>query len=74
MIGDQDAPIENNKKITEKVNDILSLPELEMAQTAYPELKIKAEPAYILFDQAGVIYQSNNLKELTTYLEQNNPN
>lgn len=74
VIGDQDAPIENNKKITEKVNDILSLPELEMAQTAYPELKIKAEPAYILFDQAGVIYQSNNLKELTTYLEQNNPN
>jgi hypothetical protein len=74
VIGDQDTPIENNKKITEKVNDILSLPELAMAQTAYPELNIKTEPAYILFDQVGVIHQSKDLKELTTYLEQNNPN
>lgn len=73
VIGDQDTPIENNKKIAEKVNDILSLPELEMAQTAYPELNIKTEPAYILFDQAGVIHQSKSLKELTTYLEHHNP-
>jgi hypothetical protein len=70
VIGDQDTPLEDNKKITEKVNDILSLPELEMAQTAYPELNIKTEPAYILFDQAAVVFQGKNLKELTTYLEQ----
>jgi hypothetical protein len=73
VIGDQDTPIEDNKKITEKVNDILSLPELEMVQNAYPELNIKTEPSYILFDQAGVIHQSKDLDELTTYLEQNNP-
>ncbi|MFB3168106.1 hypothetical protein P5G62_013395 [Neobacillus sp. 179-C4.2 HS] len=70
VIGDQDTPIENNKEITEKVNDILSLPELVMAQTAYPELNIKTEPAYILFDQAAVVFQGKNLKELTIYLEQ----
>jgi hypothetical protein len=70
VIGDQDTPIENNKKITDRVDDILSLPELEMAQTAYPELNIKTEPAYILFDQVGVLHQSKDLKELTTYLEQ----
>jgi hypothetical protein len=55
----------------EKVNNILSLPELEMSQEAYPELNIKTEPAYILFDQAGVVYQGKNLKALTTYLEKN---
>jgi hypothetical protein len=71
VIGDQETPIENNKKITDKVHDILSLPELEMAQTAYPELNIKTEPAYILFDQVGVIHQSKDINELTTYLEQN---
>lgn len=47
-----------------------SLPELELAQTAYPELNITTEPAYILFDQAGVVFQGKNHKELTTYLEQ----
>lgn len=44
-----------------------------MSQQAYPELNIKTEPAYILFDQAWVVYQGKNLKELTTYLEKNNP-
>ncbi|MCM3690521.1 hypothetical protein [Neobacillus niacini] len=71
VIGDNDNPIEQNNKITEKVNTILSLPELEMSQQAYPELNIETEPAYILFDQAGVIYQGKNMKELTTYLEKN---
>ncbi|MBY0147178.1 hypothetical protein [Neobacillus niacini] len=70
VVGDNDNPIEKNKKIIGKVNDILSLPELKMAQTAYPELNIKTEPAYILFDHAGIIHQSKDLKELTTYLEQ----
>lgn len=73
VIGDNDNPIEQNNKITEKVNNILSLPELEMSQQAYPDLNIEAEPAYILFDQAGVVYQGINLIELTTYLEKNNP-
>lgn len=73
VIGDQNTPIENNQKITQKVKDILSLPELEMVQNAYPELNIKTEPAYILFDQAGVIHQSKDINELKTYLEQNNP-
>jgi hypothetical protein len=71
VIGDNDNPIEKNNKITEKVNDILSLPELEMSQNAYPELNIKTEPAYILFDQAGVVFQGKNLKEFTTFLEKN---
>ncbi|MEH7013519.1 hypothetical protein V7087_22385 [Neobacillus niacini] len=71
VIGDNENPIEDNKKIIEKVNDILSLPEIEMAQKAYPELNIKTEPAYILFDQAGVVFQGKKLKELTTYLEKN---
>jgi archaellin len=71
VIGDNDNPIEQNNKITEKVNTILSLPELEMSQQAYPELNIVAEPAYLLFDQAGVVYQGENMKELTNYLEKN---
>ncbi|MEH7111155.1 hypothetical protein V7124_02120 [Neobacillus niacini] len=66
---DQDNPIEKNKKITDKVHDILSLPELEMVKKAYPELNIKSEPAYIVFDQAGVVHQSADLEELTTFLE-----
>lgn len=71
VIGEQDpdSPIEKNKKITDKVHDILSLPELEMVKKAYPELNIKSEPAYILFDQAGVVHQSADLEELTTFLE-----
>jgi hypothetical protein len=68
VIGDHDNPIEENNNIAEKVNNILSLPELEMSQQAYPELNIETEPAYILFDQAGVVYQGKNIKELTTYL------
>jgi hypothetical protein len=71
VIGDNENPIEKNKKITGKVNDILSLPKLEMAQTAYPELNIETEPAYILFDQVGVVYHAKNLNEITTYLEKN---
>ena len=74
VIGDNDNPIEQNNKITEKVNTILSLPELEMSQQAYPELNIETVPAYILFDQAGVVYQGGNFKELTTYLEKNKSN
>lgn len=71
VIGDNDNRIEQNNKITEKVNNILSLPELEMSQQAYPELNIETEPAYILFDQSGVVYQGKNIKELTTYLGKN---
>lgn len=71
VVGDNENPIEKNKKINRKVNDILSLPELEMAQTAYPDLNIKTEPAYILFDQVGVVFQAKNLNEITTYLEKN---
>jgi hypothetical protein len=75
VIGEQsdDQPIEKNKKVTEKVNDILSLPELEMSQQAYPELNIETEPAFILFDQTGVVYQGETLRELTTFLENNEP-
>lgn len=73
VIGDQDNHIESNSKITGKVKDILSLPDLDLAKKAYPELKMKTEPTYILFDQAGVLHQSDDFKELTTYLEQNTP-
>lgn len=70
VIGEQNEenPIEKNKKIGENVNDILSLPTLEMAQQAYPDLNIENEPAYLLFDKSELIYQANNLKDLTTYL------
>jgi hypothetical protein len=68
---DQDNPIEKNTMITDKVTDILSLPELEMAQKAYPKLNIQTDPAYILFDHAGVIHQTKDLNELATYLEEN---
>jgi hypothetical protein len=73
VIGEQDHdnPIEKNTKITAKVHDILSLPELELAQNAYPDLNIKSEPAYILFDKKGVVHQSKDLVELTTFLGEN---
>ena len=71
--GHQDNPIEKITKITDKVDDILSLPELEMAQQAYPELNIQSEPAYILFDQTGIVHQSKELGELTTFLGENSP-
>jgi hypothetical protein len=73
VIGEQNEenPIEKNKKIGEDVNDILSLPTLEMAQNAYPELNIEKEPAYLLFDKSELKFQANNLKDLTTYLEKN---
>ncbi|MEH7275281.1 hypothetical protein [Neobacillus vireti] len=73
VIGDQDTHIEDNEKVTEKVNDILSLPELGMVQKAYPALNIKSEPAYILFDQTGVVHQSKKLEELTSFLDKNSP-
>jgi hypothetical protein len=73
VIGEQDEenPIEENKKIGEGVNDILSLPTLEMAQKAYPDLNIEKEPAYLLFDESELIFQASSLKDLTTYLEKN---
>lgn len=75
VIGEQDHddPIEKNTKVTDKVNDILSLPELEMAQQAYPDLNIKSEPAYILFDKKGVVHQTKELGELTTFLGKDSP-
>jgi hypothetical protein len=46
---------------------------LEMAQQAFPDLNIKTEPAYILFDKKGVVHQSKELGELATFLGKNIP-
>jgi hypothetical protein len=75
VIGEQNEenPIEEDKKIGKSVNDILSLPTLEMAQKAYPDLHIENEPAYLLFNKSELVIQANNLKDLTTYLENNGP-
>jgi hypothetical protein len=75
VIGEQNEenPIEENKKIGKSVNDILSLPTLEMAQKAYPDLHIEKEPAYLLFNKSELVIQSNDLKDLTTYLKKNGP-
>jgi hypothetical protein len=74
-IGEQDEknPIEKNKKITVNVNDILSLPTLEMAQKAYPDLNIENVPSYMLFDQNGMVLQTKDIKRLTSYLGKNKP-
>jgi hypothetical protein len=66
---DEQNPIEKNEKIMETVSNILSLPKLEMAQKAYPELKLEGEPAYLLFDNQGIVFEGKELKELTTFLE-----
>ncbi len=73
VIGEQNEenPIEENKKISKDVNDILSLPTLELAQQAYPNLTIEKEPAYLLFNKSELVFQANTLKDLTTYLEKN---
>jgi hypothetical protein len=75
VIGEQDdqSPIEDNKKINKDVENILSLPTLEMAQKLYPELHIDNKTPYTLFDNSGVILQPKNLKELTTFLQKNPP-
>ncbi|MEW9050172.1 MAG: membrane lipoprotein lipid attachment site-containing protein [Neobacillus sp.] len=66
---DEQNPIEKNEKIMEAVSNILSLPTLEMAQKAYPELNLEDEQAYLLFDNQGIVFQGTELKELTTFLE-----
>jgi hypothetical protein len=75
VIGEQDdkAPIEENKKISNGVESILSLPTLDMAQKLYPELHIISKLAYILFDNTGVVLQPKSLKELTNFLMENSP-
>lgn len=73
VIGEQDdqSPIEDNQKVVKDVKTILSLPTREMTQKVYPELHMKRNAAYILFDKSGVVFQSKNLKELTSFLQEN---
>lgn len=75
VIGEQDdkSPIEENQKINKDVENILSLPTLEMAQKLYPELHIDNKTPYILFDNKGVVLQPKSLKELTNFLQKNPP-
>jgi hypothetical protein len=70
---DEKSPIENDKAITKKVNEILSLP-LDQAKKIYPKLQIKNDPTFILFDKNGVAHQSTNVKELKLFLENNQAN
>ncbi|WP_043932690.1 hypothetical protein [Bacillus sp. EB01] len=74
-VGPQDekAPLENNKKIIQHVNEILSLPTVKQVKLIYPELDLKSDPSYILFDQKGPVFQSANLEELISFIDSNNP-
>ncbi|OLS36856.1 hypothetical protein [Bacillus sp. MRMR6] len=66
---DEQNPIEENEEIMEAVSNILSLPKLETAQKAYPELDLEGETVYLLFDNQGIVFEGKELKELTTFLE-----
>jgi len=71
MVGepDEEHPIEEDQSIAAKVENILSLPTVEMAKQAYPELNINQEPAFLLFDHTGVVHQSKDISELKSFLE-----
>jgi LAS superfamily LD-carboxypeptidase LdcB len=69
--NDEQTPIEKNQTVTEHVKSILSLPSEEIVKKAYPELKISNKVSYILFNQKGIVHQARNLKELTSFLQQN---
>lgn len=69
--SDEQTPIEQNQNITKHVKSILSLPTAEMAYQAYPKLEFNTKISYMLFDNSGLVYQSKNLKDLTTYLVKN---
>lgn len=69
--SDEQAPIEKNQNITKHVKSILSLPTVEMAHQAYPKLEFNTKISYMLFDHSRMVYQSKNLKDLTTYLVKN---
>jgi hypothetical protein len=70
IIGNQDegTPVEQNPTITTDVKNILSLPERDMVKKIYPELSIEKKTAFIIFDNNGVVHESPDLKELTSYL------
>lgn len=67
-IQDDGAPVEENQTITSAVKNILSLPEWDMAKKIYPNLHIKKKTAFIVFDNIGVVHESQDLQELTNYL------
>ncbi|WP_066308353.1 hypothetical protein [Bacillus sp. FJAT-29814] len=67
-IQDDGAPVEENQTITTAVKNILSLPEWDMAKKIYPNLHIKKKTAFIVFDNIGVVHESQDLQELTNYL------
>lgn len=70
VVGNQDegTPVEENQTIRTDVVNILSLPELEMAKKIYPNLHIKKKTAFIIFDNNGVIHESTDIQDLTSYL------
>ncbi|MBT2658271.1 hypothetical protein J7E81_24020 [Bacillus sp. ISL-18] len=69
----EQTPIEKNQKVTEHVKNILSLPSQELAQKAYPELKISKTVSYILFNHTRIVHQAKNLSELISFLQKNPP-
>lgn len=74
-IGPQNEkePLETNKQIIESVNEILSLETMKQAKIIYPELALKSDPCYILFDQKGPVFQSGSLDDVITFVEANKP-
>jgi hypothetical protein len=68
--SEEKSPIEGDKKVLDRVHEILSL-SLEQATKVYPKLQIKKDPTYILFDKNGVAHQSTTPKDLLDFLETN---
>ncbi|MBU8769727.1 hypothetical protein [Cytobacillus oceanisediminis] len=44
---------------------------LKDANAIYPELKVKEEPSYILFDQTKEVFRAASLEELLKYMKEN---
>ncbi|CEG26971.1 hypothetical protein [Bacillus sp. B-jedd] len=74
-IGPQNEkePLETNKQIIESVNEILSLETAKQAKIIYPELALKTDPCFILFDQKGPVFQSGSLDEVIAFVKTNKP-
>ncbi|RHW38043.1 hypothetical protein D1B31_14775 [Neobacillus notoginsengisoli] len=66
-------PLETNKQVIQYVNEILSLENSKQAKIIYPDLELKSDPCYVLFDQKGPVFQSASLEELITFIDANKP-
>lgn len=72
VVGNQEegTPIEENQTVITDVKNILSLPQLDMAKKIYPNLHLNKKTAFIIFDNNGVVHESADMQDLTSYLTQ----